>query len=56
MAVPLTWEQLDDPAVHARHWTIDNALEQARSDPWAGFPRKGHAPGPARGKLDALRG
>ncbi|WPO70114.1 non-homologous end-joining DNA ligase [Streptomyces sp. KN37] len=56
VAVPIAWEQLDDPAVHARRWTIENAVEQARSDPWAGVPRTGRALGPARRKLSALRG
>ncbi|WP_369217477.1 non-homologous end-joining DNA ligase [Streptomyces flavofungini] len=52
VAVPLAWEQLDDPAVHAGHWTIENALEQAHSDPWAGILSRGRALGPARRKLD----
>ncbi|MFH8607363.1 non-homologous end-joining DNA ligase [Streptomyces sp. NPDC018029] len=56
VAVPIAWEQLDDPAVHARSWTIDNAVEQARTDPWAGVLRSGRALGPARRKLRALRG
>ncbi|MGV9878721.1 non-homologous end-joining DNA ligase [Streptomyces sp. NPDC003006] len=56
VAVPLAWEQLDDPAVHARRWTIEDALEQARTDPWAGVLRAGRALGPARRKLRALRG
>ncbi|AZM56661.1 ATP-dependent DNA ligase [Streptomyces sp. WAC 01529] len=56
VAVPLAWEQLDDPAVHARRWTIEDAVEQARTDPWAGVLRNGRALGPARRKLRALRG
>ncbi|MGW0533194.1 non-homologous end-joining DNA ligase [Streptomyces sp. NPDC003032] len=56
VAVPLAWEQLDDPAVHARRWTIEDAVEQARTDPWAGVLRAGRALGPARRKLRALRG
>ncbi|MFD4628849.1 non-homologous end-joining DNA ligase [Streptomyces sp. NPDC058284] len=56
VAVPLAWQQLDDPSVHARRWTIDNAVEQARSEPWAGVLRSGRALGPARRKLRALRG
>ncbi|MBW5421624.1 ATP-dependent DNA ligase [Streptomyces sp. BG9H] len=56
VAVPIAWEQLDDPAVHARRWTIEDAVEQARTDPWAGVPRNGRALGPARRKLRALRG
>ncbi|MEU7576964.1 non-homologous end-joining DNA ligase [Streptomyces sp. NPDC041068] len=56
VAVPLAWEQLEDPAVHARRWTIDDAVEQARTEPWAGALRSGRALGPARRKLRALRG
>ncbi|CAM5247711.1 hypothetical protein SALBM135S_06342 [Streptomyces alboniger] len=49
VAVPLTWEQLDDPVVHARHWTIDNALEQARSDPGPGSRARDAPSGPPAG-------
>ncbi|ATL31862.1 non-homologous end-joining DNA ligase [Streptomyces formicae] len=55
VAVPLAWEQLDAPATHARRWNIEDAVEQARTDPWAGVPRSGRALGPARRKLRALR-
>ncbi|MEU0071744.1 non-homologous end-joining DNA ligase [Streptomyces sp. NPDC006332] len=54
VATPLTWEQLDDPGLDARRWTIADAVEQARSDPWADIMRKGRALGPARRRLDAL--
>ncbi|CAL9285253.1 non-homologous end-joining DNA ligase [Streptomyces sp. R02] len=56
VAAPVTWEQLDDPELHARRWTVENALEQAESDPWAGLSRKGRSLAPARRKLAALRG
>jgi bifunctional non-homologous end joining protein LigD len=56
VAVPVTWEQLDDPELGPRRWTIADAVEQARTDPWADLPRRGHALGPARRRLDALRG
>ncbi|MFF0162120.1 non-homologous end-joining DNA ligase [Streptomyces sp. NPDC005263] len=54
VATPVTWEQLDDPGLDARRWTIADAVEQARSDPWADIMRKGRALGPARRRLDAL--
>ncbi|MEV0636620.1 non-homologous end-joining DNA ligase [Streptomyces sp. NPDC050619] len=54
VATPLTWDQLDDPDLDARRWTIADAVEQARTDPWAGVPAKGRALGPARRRLDAL--
>ncbi|MGW5242993.1 non-homologous end-joining DNA ligase [Streptomyces sp. NPDC004129] len=56
VATPLTWEQLDDPDVHARRWTIADAADQARTDPWADLPRRGRSLGPARRRLRALRG
>ncbi|MEE1829979.1 non-homologous end-joining DNA ligase [Streptomyces sp. SP17KL33] len=56
VATPLTWEQLDDPAVDARRWTLADAVDQARTDPWAGALRRGRALGPARRRLTALRG
>ncbi|MCX5424871.1 non-homologous end-joining DNA ligase [Streptomyces sp. NBC_00078] len=56
VATPITWAQLDDPALHARRWTIADAVEQARTDPWAGILGHGRALGPARRRLDALHG
>lgn len=56
VATPLTWEQLDDPAVDARRWTLADAVDQARTDPWAGAMRRGRALAPARRRLAALRG
>ncbi|MFF3918939.1 non-homologous end-joining DNA ligase [Streptomyces sp. NPDC001852] len=47
VAVPLAWEQLDDPGLDARRWTIADALDQARTDPWSGLPGRGRALGPA---------
>jgi bifunctional non-homologous end joining protein LigD len=55
VATPLTWTELDDPGLDARHWTIADAVEQARTNPWAGVLRKGRALGPARRRLNALR-
>ncbi|KUF14478.1 non-homologous end-joining DNA ligase [Streptomyces silvensis] len=56
VAVPLGWDQLDDPGTHAARWTVADALEQARADPWGGLLRSPRALGPARRKLRALRG
>lgn len=55
VATPISWEQLDDPELHARRWTIADAVEQARTDPWSGLLNRGRALGPARRRLDALR-
>ncbi|QNP74388.1 ATP-dependent DNA ligase [Streptomyces roseirectus] len=56
VAVPIGWDQLDEPGAGPRRWTVTNALEQARRRPWKGLPRRGRALGPARRRLDSLRG
>ncbi|MFF7971499.1 non-homologous end-joining DNA ligase [Streptomyces sp. NPDC007905] len=56
VAVPLAWEQLDEPGLDARRWTIADAVDQARTDPWSGLPSRGRALGPARRRLAELRG
>ncbi|KOV58957.1 ATP-dependent DNA ligase [Streptomyces sp. NRRL WC-3618] len=54
VAVPIGWDQLDDPELTARRWTIADAVEQARGDPWGDVPSRGRALGPARRRLDSL--
>ncbi|AVV45500.1 non-homologous end-joining DNA ligase [Streptomyces sp. ID05-04B] len=54
VAMPISWEQLGDPG--PRRWTIADAVEQARTRPWSGTSGRGRALGPARRRLDALRG
>jgi bifunctional non-homologous end joining protein LigD len=56
VATPVTWEQLDDPGLGARRWTIADAAEQARTNPWAKVMGRGRSLAPARRRLDALRG
>ncbi|MGO4757025.1 DNA primase small subunit domain-containing protein, partial [Streptomyces sp. 2MCAF27] len=56
VAMPITWEQLDDPDLGPRRWTIANAADQARARPWAGITGRGRALGRARRRLGALRG
>ncbi|MBL1083880.1 non-homologous end-joining DNA ligase [Streptomyces actinomycinicus] len=56
VAVPLTWEQVDDPGVDARRWSLADAVDQARSDPWAGAPGRGRSLKRPRSRLAALRG
>ncbi len=56
VATPLSWDQLDDPALHARRWTIADAVDQARTRPWAGITGRARSLGPARRRLNALRG
>ncbi|MEU1479877.1 non-homologous end-joining DNA ligase [Streptomyces sp. NPDC005760] len=54
VATPMAWTQLDDPGLDARRWTIADAVEQARTNPWAGVMAKRRALGPARRRLNAL--
>ncbi|MFF4269372.1 non-homologous end-joining DNA ligase [Streptomyces sp. NPDC001536] len=56
VATPMSWTQLDDPGLDARRWSIEDAVDQARTNPWAGVMTKGRALGPARRRLNALRG
>ncbi|MFD7707240.1 non-homologous end-joining DNA ligase [Streptomyces sp. NPDC059786] len=56
VAMPISWDQLDDKGLDARRWTVADALEQARTRPWEGLMSRGRALGPARRRLDALRG
>ncbi|MBZ9641700.1 non-homologous end-joining DNA ligase [Streptomyces sp. PSKA30] len=56
VAVPVTWDQLDEPDFGPRRWTIADAVDQARTNPWADMPSRGRALGPARRRLDGLRG
>lgn len=54
VAVPLAWKQLDDPALDARRWSITDAVDQARTEPWSDLPRRGRSLGPARRRLDDM--
>ncbi|AIS01410.1 non-homologous end-joining DNA ligase [Streptomyces glaucescens] len=56
VAVPVAWDQLDEPGFGPRRWTVADAVDQARTNPWAGVMSRGRALGPARRRLDALRG
>ncbi|MGW3971692.1 non-homologous end-joining DNA ligase [Streptomyces ardesiacus] len=56
VATPFTWDQLDDPGLHARRWTVADAVDQARTRPWSGLTARTRALGPARRRLNALRG
>ncbi|NUS30393.1 MAG: ATP-dependent DNA ligase [Streptomyces sp.] len=56
VATPMSWSQLDDPGLDARRWTIEDAVDQARTNPWAGVMGRGRALGPARRRLNAMRG
>jgi bifunctional non-homologous end joining protein LigD len=56
VAVPISWRQLDDPRLDAQRWTIADAAEQGRANPWAGLMNHGRSLGPARRLLRSRRG
>ncbi|MBQ0852364.1 non-homologous end-joining DNA ligase [Streptomyces sp. BH-SS-21] len=56
VAVPVAWDQLEDAELGPRRWTIADAVDQARTNPWSGLLRSGRALAPARRRLNALRG
>ncbi|WP_030346750.1 non-homologous end-joining DNA ligase [Streptomyces sp. NRRL S-1022] len=55
VAVPLAWKQVDDPALDARRWSITDAVDQARTEPWGDLPHRGRSLAPARRRLDDMR-
>ncbi|MFI9355410.1 non-homologous end-joining DNA ligase [Streptomyces lydicus] len=58
VAAPISREQLDDPGLDARSWSlrdVDGVLEQLRSAPWSAVPGRGRSLTTARKRLDALR-
>ncbi|QTE02072.1 non-homologous end-joining DNA ligase [Streptomyces cyanogenus] len=55
VAVPLAWKQVDDPALDARRWSIADAVDQARTEPWGDLPHRGRSLDPARRRLDDMR-
>jgi bifunctional non-homologous end joining protein LigD len=55
VAVPIGWDQLDDPGLTARRWTIADALDQARAEPWKETADGRRALGPAGRRLASLR-
>ncbi|CAL9605075.1 non-homologous end-joining DNA ligase [Streptomyces sp. enrichment culture] len=56
VATPIGWDQLADPGLTARRWSIEDAVDQARTDPWKDLLNRPRSLGPARRRLDALRG
>ena len=55
VAAPIAWSELDDPTVTARRWTMATIGERIRADPWQAQPQRGHALGPAKRRLAALK-
>jgi bifunctional non-homologous end joining protein LigD len=58
VAVPIDWDELDDPALSSRRYTIGDvaALVEARADPWVGMSRRARALDRARRRLDRTLG
>jgi bifunctional non-homologous end joining protein LigD len=56
VAMPIEWDELDDPSLRPDGWTIATAPARVAdvSDPWARLPRHARALGPRAKKLDAL--
>jgi bifunctional non-homologous end joining protein LigD len=55
VATPISWEQLADPGLGPRRWTVADALDQARTAPWGDALGGRRALGPAGRRLAALR-
>jgi bifunctional non-homologous end joining protein LigD len=53
VAAPISWEELGDPKLNARSWTIRNGPDRVASgvDPWKGMTRKAKSLERARGQL-----
>ncbi|MER7516452.1 non-homologous end-joining DNA ligase [Streptomyces sp. NPDC126499] len=54
VAAPLAWDDLDDPDLTARRWTLPDADQLLARDPWRDPPR-GRSLAAARRRLAALR-
>ncbi|GAA3388236.1 non-homologous end-joining DNA ligase [Streptomyces roseoviridis] len=54
VAAPLAWDELDDPDLTARRWTLADADRLLDRDPWRDPPR-GRSLAAARRRLTALR-
>ncbi|WP_069813434.1 non-homologous end-joining DNA ligase [Streptomyces sp. TP-A0874] len=52
VAMPITREELDDPGLDARRWTMAATAERLdQADPWGGMPRRGRSLHSARSRL-----
>lgn len=56
VATPLRWEELDDPELGPRRWTVETLPQRLaeRGDPWHDIARQAAALGPARRALERL--
>jgi bifunctional non-homologous end joining protein LigD len=54
VAMPITWDELEDPKVTPQRWNIKSASQRLGSDPWKGMSKKAKSLATARKKLDRL--
>jgi bifunctional non-homologous end joining protein LigD len=56
VATPITWDELDDPALRPDGWTMANVPDRIEDhgDPWAGMARHARSLGRRAARLDAL--
>jgi hypothetical protein len=54
VATPLTWDELEDPGVDARRWTLKTVAERLDQNPWQNTLRHSRSLTPARRRLAAL--
>ncbi|MEV4944949.1 non-homologous end-joining DNA ligase [Streptomyces sp. NPDC053755] len=56
VAAPVTWADVDSGDLAADHRRLADVERLLAEDPWRDAPRRGRSLGPARRRLDALRG
>lgn len=56
VAVPVGWDELDDPDLTARRWTVTDLGDRLDSEPWAGLARHAHGVAAAGRRLRELTG
>lgn len=58
VATPVSWDELDEPGMSARRFSMDDVLRRAGDgvDPWRGWRRRARGLAAARRRLDRLGG
>ena len=54
VAMPITWDELEDPKVTPQRWNMKNVSERIGNDPWKGMTKKAKSLSRARKALDKL--
>ncbi|MGP3998597.1 non-homologous end-joining DNA ligase [Streptomyces sp. 8N706] len=55
VATPIAREELDDPELTSRRWTLTTIGERLPADPWSGTPRRGRSLRTAERRLSEVR-